>query len=72
MTGSTMPRLSATRPMMTPPIPKPIMVRVNGRDAAPRSAWNSAPTVGRTTTTDHMPTPPMADSSMETPSRNQA
>ena len=72
ITGRTMPRRSASRPMITPPTPKPIMVSVKGREAAPRSAWKSAWTAGRATTTDHMPTPPMADSRTDTARRNQA
>ena len=72
MIGRMMPRRSARRPMITPPMPKPIMLRVKGMEAAPRSAWNSAWTAGRATTTDHMPTPPMADSRTASARRHQA
>ena len=51
------------RPISTPPNAKPIMVSVNGSDAALRSTSNSACTAGSATTTDHMPTPPMVESS---------
>ena len=67
-----MPSRSDSWPMITPPTPKPIVVSVKGRDAPPRATWNSACTAGKATTTDHMPTPPKAESSMEMPSRNQA
>ena len=58
--------------MNTPPTPKPIVVRVKGRDAPPRATPNSACTAGKATTTDHMPTPPTAERTMEMVSLNQA
>ena len=70
--GTSTPRRSASRPISTPPSPKPIMVRVNGREAPPRATSNSACTDGRATTTDHMPTPPIVARTMETARRSQA
>ena len=70
--GIAMPILSLMRPIRTPPAPKPIMVRVNGTEAAPRAIPKSAWTADSDTTTDHIPTPPMVEISMQTPRRNQA
>ena len=55
-----------------PPKPKQIIVAVYGSDAADRATPNSACTAGRTTMTDHIPTPPMAESSSAAKSRAQA
>ena len=59
----TMPKRSASRPMTTPPMPKPNIVSVNGSDASPRAMPKSACTAGSATTKDHMPTLPMVPSS---------
>ncbi len=55
-----------------PPKPKQIIVMVYGSDAAERATPNSAWTAGRATITDHMPTPPMPDSTSAAKSRVQA
>ena len=67
-----MPTLSLMRPIRTPPTPKPIIVKVKGTEAAPRAMPKSACTAGRETTTDHIPTPPMVEISMQMPSRHHA
>ena len=54
------------------PTPKPIIVSVYGSDASARATPNSACTDGSATTTDHMPTPPMVDSTRPTTSRYHA
>ena len=55
-----------------PPMPKPIIVSVNGSDASPRAMPKSACTAGSATTNDHMPTLPMVPSTSATASRIQA
>ena len=72
MTGTMMPKRSDSRPITMPPTPKPIIVSVYGSDASARATPNSACTAGSATTTDHMPTPPIVDSSSATDSRNHA
>ena len=71
-TGTKMPKRSDSRPIRMPPKPKQIIVAVYGSDAAERATPNSACTAGRTTMTDHMPTPPMAERSSAAKSRAQA
>src|SRR5262245_27338470 len=71
-TGAKMPKRSDSRPIRMPPKPKQIIVAVYGSDAAERATPNSACTAGRTTMTDHMPTPPMAESSSAAKRRTQA
>jgi hypothetical protein len=54
-----MPNRSDQRPSAMPAAPNPSIVSVYGSDAAARATPNSACTAGSTTTTDHMPTPPI-------------
>src|SRR4051795_5454446 len=68
----TMPKRSVILPVATPPRPKPSMVRVNASDTAPREAPNSACTPDITTTTDHMPTPPIDAIASASPSLTHA
>src|SRR5215475_5704223 len=53
-----MPKRSANRPTMMPPIIKPIMVSVYGREAPARCTPKSACTAGSATAKDHRPTQP--------------
>ena len=46
--GAMMPKRSESRPIMTPPTPKPIMNRVYGMEPAPRPVPNSAAAGSRT------------------------
>ncbi|MGY3412535.1 hypothetical protein ACVWZV_008648 [Bradyrhizobium sp. GM5.1] len=57
--AATMPKRSVILPAMTPPSPKPNIIRVKASDTAPRVAENSACTAGIMTTIAHMPTPPI-------------
>ena len=50
-TGIITPKRSASRPMNTPPSPKPIMAAEYGSDASPRAMPNSACMSGSTTLT---------------------
>ena len=72
MTGTMMPKRSDNLPIRMLDTPKHTIVSVYGNDAAPRATPNSACTVGSATTTDHMPTPPIVDSTSETISRIHA
>src|SRR2546425_2873472 len=72
MTGTTMPKRSASRPISAPPKAKPVNARVKGSDALARSIPNSAWTAGSATTADHMPTQPMVPMRSATARRNQA
>ena len=58
--------------MKIPARPKPTIVSVYGNDASARATPKSACTAGNATATDHMPTPPIVDSSSDTPSLTQA
>ena len=58
--------------MTTPPTAKPTIVSVNGNEACARGTANSACTAGSATTTDHMPTPPMVETSMVAARRSHA
>ena len=58
--------------MSTPPNAKPSIASVNGNEASARGTPNSACTAGSATTTDHIPTPPMAETRIDAPSRSQA
>ena len=71
-TGVRMPKRSDRRPIAIPPRPKQIMVTVYGSDAAERATPNSAWIAGRATITDHMPTPPIPESSSAAASRVHA
>src|SRR5262245_15581393 len=72
MTGTTMRKRSASRPISAQPKAKPVNARVKGSDALARSMPNSAWTAGSATTADHMPTHPMVPSRSATARRNQA
>ena len=52
--------------------PKQIIVSVYGIDASPRATAKLPCTDGRTTTTDHMPAPPMVDRRSATARRTHA
>jgi hypothetical protein len=71
-TGSTTPKRSASRPISTPPRPKPIIVSVYGSEASARSTPNSAWICGSTTVTEYMPDPPSVISASEAARRHQA
>ncbi len=58
--------------MTTPPTANPAIVSVNGNDASARGTPNSAWTAGSATTTDHIPTPPMAEINIVATSRSHA
>ena len=58
--------------MKTPPTPNPTIAIVKASDTSARVAANSPCTIGSTTTTDHMPTPPRVPISSASPSRRQA
>ena len=66
------PEAVGQRPIRMLPTPKPSIVSVYGSEHRPRATPNSACTAGSATTTDHMPTPPIVDSSSATTSRNHA
>ena len=70
--GRMTPKRSASRPIRTPPAPKPTMVSVNGSDASPRLTPKSVCIAGSTTMNDHMPTPPMVPVASAAQSRIQA
>ena len=70
--GTMTPNRSASRPIRTPPPPKPTMVSVKASDASPRATPKSACTAGSATTKDHMPTPPMVPIASATQSLIQA
>jgi hypothetical protein len=70
--GTTMPRLSARRPMNTPPMPKPTISSVYGSDASARAVPNSACTLGSTTATTYIELLPIVISARATTSRPQA
>ncbi len=70
--AGTMPNLSVILPAITPPSPKPNIISVKASDTAPRVAANSACTTGITTTTAHMPTPPIEPIISASKSRTQA
>ena len=72
LTGPKIPTRSNNRPIATPPAAKPSMARVNGNVASARGMANSDCTAGSATTTDHMPTPPMVESSTVAARRSQA
>ena len=70
--AATMPKRSVILPAITPPSPKPNIMRVNASDTAPRVAANSVCTIGRTTTTAHIPTAPIEPITSAMPSRTHA
>jgi hypothetical protein len=72
MTGTMIPKRSASRPIPMLARPKPIIVSVYGNDASARATPNSDCTAGSATTTDHIPTPPMVESARLTARRIQA
>ena len=67
-----MPKRSASRPISTPPAPKPSMAKVKGSEASAREMEKSACTAGSATTTDHMPTDPTVPMASAVNSRTQA
>src|SRR5436853_5401851 len=67
-----MPKRSERRPMRMLPTPKLTIVTVYGSAATERPTPNSACTAGSATITDHMPTPPMPDSTSAATSRYHA
>ena len=67
-----MPKRSESRPIAMLLTPNPIIVSVYGSDASPRATPKAVCTDGSATTTDHMPTPPIVDSSSAIESRNHA
>jgi hypothetical protein len=71
-TGTITPYRSESLPMRMPPTPKPIMVSVYGKDAAPRSMPKSAWMLGNTTVIAYMPAPPSVMSASDTASRHHA
>src|SRR6185295_18573687 len=70
--GRAMPNRSARRPISTPPPAKPNMTMVKGSEASARLTPKSAWMAGSATMYDHIPTPPMVDSSTATPRRSHA
>lgn len=66
-----MPKRSANRPTIMPPIMKPIMVSVYGREASARCTPKSACTAGNATVKDHKPTQPSVLRVIETMRRTQ-
>ncbi|MGX1000623.1 hypothetical protein AB7M38_007915 [Bradyrhizobium diazoefficiens] len=70
--AGTMPNRSVILPAITPPSPKPNIMRVKASDTAPRVAANSAWTAGIMTTIAHMPTPPIDPIRSAMTSRTQA
>src|SRR5262245_43598563 len=66
-----MPKRSANRPTMMPPIMKPIIVSVYGREAPARCTPKSACTAGSATAKDHRPTQPSVLRVIETTRRTQ-
>jgi hypothetical protein len=70
--GSATPRRSASRPMKTPPTPKPTISSVYGSDASARALPNSACTLGKTTATTYIALEPIVISTSATARRVQA
>ncbi len=58
--------------MSMPPPAKPIITMVKGREASARLTPKSVWMTGRATMIDHMPTPPMVDSTTATARRSHA
>ena len=58
--------------MTTPPKANPSIAIVNGNEACARGTANSACTAGSATTTDHIPTPPMVETSIVAARRSHA
>ena len=71
-TGTITPKRSASRPISTPPRPKPTIVSVYGSDASARATPNSAWMRGSTTVMEYIPEPPIVMSSSDTASRSHA
>ena len=70
--GHITPKRSASRPISTPPRPKPTIISVYGSDASARATPNSACTDGSTTATTYMPLLPIVISASVTVRRVQA
>ncbi len=70
--GTITPKRSASRPMKSPPTPKPIIVSVYGSEASARATPNSACTAGSTTTTTYMLAPLMVITTSATARRAHA
>ena len=72
MTGTMTPKRSASRPIITPPSPNPIIASVYGSEASPRATANSAWMRGKTTATVYIPEPPIVISMSDTNKRVHA